>query len=25
LKNSKNWVSEHVNFKHIFATLGDFK
>jgi hypothetical protein len=25
LKIFKNWVSEHVNFKHIFETLGDFK
>jgi hypothetical protein len=25
LKNSKNWILEHVNFKHIFETLGDFK
>ena len=25
LKNSKNGVSKHVNFKHIFETLDDFK
>ena len=25
LKNSKNWVSEHVNFEHIFESLGDFE
>jgi predicted transposase YbfD/YdcC len=25
LKNSKDRVSEHVNFKHILETLGDFK
>jgi len=24
-KNSKNRVLKHVNFKHIFETLGDFK
>ena len=25
LKNSKNWVSKDLNFKHIFEDLGDFK